>query len=229
MKTKSLQTVRLTHAIAEKNMEFTTVLFYAFSALLIFAAVRVITDGNPVHAALFLILSFFSAAGLWMLLQAEFLAIVLVLVYVGAVMVLFLFVVMMLDIDIAKMRAGFWGNLPLATFVGVIIALEMSAILLRSFIGQDGSVPSGSAMIGDTRELGKLIYTQYLYAFEIAAIILLAAIVAAVALTLRRRKDIKYFDPADAVKVKRSDRVRIVSMASESSRATAPASNTEKE
>jgi NADH-quinone oxidoreductase subunit J len=229
MKTKSLQTVRLTHAIAEKNMEFTTVLFYAFSALLIFAAVRVITDGNPVHAALFLILSFFSAAGLWMLLQAEFLAIVLVLVYVGAVMVLFLFVVMMLDIDIAKMRAGFWGNLPLATFVGVIIALEMSAILLRSFIGQDGSVPAGSAMIGDTRELGKLIYTQYLYAFEIAAIILLAAIVAAVALTLRRRKDIKYFDPADAVKVKRSDRVRIVSMASESSRATAPASNTEKE
>jgi NADH-quinone oxidoreductase subunit J len=164
-----------------------------------------------------------------MLLQAEFLAIVLVLVYVGAVMVLFLFVVMMLDIDIAKMRAGFWGNLPLATFVGVIIALEMSAILLRSFIGQDGSVPAGSAMIGDTRELGKLIYTQYLYAFEIAAIILLAAIVAAVALTLRRRKDIKYFDPADAVKVKRSDRVRIVSMASESSRATAPASNTEKE
>lgn len=229
MKTKSLQTVRLTHAIAEKNMEFTTVLFYAFSALLIFAAVRVITDGNPVHAALFLILSFFSAAGLWMLLQAEFLAIVLVLVYVGAVMVLFLFVVMMLDIDIAKMRAGFWGNLPLATFVGVIIALEMSAILLRSFIGQDGSVPAGSAMIGDTRELGKLIYTQYLYAFEIAAIILLAAIVAAVALTLRRRKDIKYFDPADAVKVKRSDRVRIVSMASESSRATQPASNTEKE
>ena len=229
MKTKSLQTVRLTHAIAEKNMEFTTVLFYAFSALLIFAAVRVITDGNPVHAALFLILSFFSAAGLWMLLQAEFLAIVLVLVYVGAVMVLFLFVVMMLDIDIAKMRAGFWGNLPLATFVGVIIALEMSAILLRSFIGQDGSVPAGSAMIGDTRELGKLIYTQYLYAFEIAAIILLAAIVAAVALTLRRRKDIKYFDPADAVKVKRSDRVRIVSMASESSRATPPASNTEKE
>jgi NADH-quinone oxidoreductase subunit J len=210
-------------------MEFTTVLFYAFSALLIFAAVRVITDGNPVHAALFLILSFFSAAGLWMLLQAEFLAIVLVLVYVGAVMVLFLFVVMMLDIDIAKMRAGFWGNLPLATFVGVIIALEMSAILLRSFIGQDGSVPASSAMIGDTRELGKLIYTQYLYAFEIAAIILLAAIVAAVALTLRRRKDIKYFDPADAVKVKRSDRVRIVSMASESSRATPPASNTEKE
>lgn len=215
-------------------MEFTTVLFYAFSALLIFAAVRVITDRNPVHAALFLILSFFSAAGIWMLLQAEFLAIVLVLVYVGAVMVLFLFVVMMLDIDIAKMRAGFWGNLPLATFIGVIIALEMSAILLRGFVGQDASVPAASAMIGDTRELGKLIYTQYLYAFEIASIILLAAIVAAVALTLRRRKDIKYFDPADAVKVKSRDRVRIVSMASESTRASAAvaanvASNTEKQ
>ena len=215
-------------------MEFTTVLFYAFSALLIFAAVRVITDRNPVHAALFLILSFFSAAGIWMLLQAEFLAIVLVLVYVGAVMVLFLFVVMMLDIDIAKMRAGFWGNLPLAIFIGVIIALEMSAILLRGFVGQDASVPAASAMIGDTRELGKLIYTQYLYAFEIASIILLAAIVAAVALTLRRRKDIKYFDPADAVKVKSRDRVRIVSMASESTRASAAvaanvASNTEKQ
>lgn len=215
-------------------MEFTTVLFYSFSALLIFAAVRVITDRNPVHAALFLILSFFSAAGIWMLLQAEFLAIVLVLVYVGAVMVLFLFVVMMLDIDIAKMRAGFWGNLPLATFIGVIIALEMSAILLRGFVGQDASVPAASAMIGDTRELGKLIYTQYLYAFEIASIILLAAIVAAVALTLRRRKDIKYFDPADAVKVKSRDRVRIVSMASESTRASAAdaanvASNIEKQ
>ena len=202
-------------------MAFTTILFYAFSALLVFAAVRVITDSNPVHAALFLILSFFSAAGIWMLLQAEFLAIVLVLVYVGAVMVLFLFVVMMLDIDIAVMRAGFWSNLPLAAFIGAIVALEMSAILLRSFIGQETSVPEASAMIGNTRELGKLIYTQYLYAFEIAAIVLLAAIVAAVALTLRRRKDIKYFDPADAVKVKRSDRVRIVSMASESTRASA--------
>ncbi len=201
-------------------MAFTTILFYAFSALLVFAAVRVITDSNPVHAALFLILSFFSAAGIWMLLQAEFLAIVLVLVYVGAVMVLFLFVVMMLDIDIAVMRAGFWSNLPLAAFIGAIVALEMSAILLRSFIGQETSVPEASAMIGNTRELGKLIYTQYLYAFEIAAIVLLAAIVAAVALTLRRRKDIKYFDPADAVKVKRSDRVRIVSMASESTRAS---------
>jgi NADH-quinone oxidoreductase subunit J len=209
-------------------MEFTTILFYAFSALLIFAAVRVITDRNPVHAALFLILSFCSASAIWMLLQAEFLAIVLVLVYVGAVMVLFLFVVMMLDIDMAKLRAGFWGNLPLAATIGVIIALEMSAILIRGFLVQEAQVPANAAMIGDTRELGKLIYTHYLYAFEIAAMILLAAMVAAVALTLRRRKDTKYFDPGMAVKVKSTDRVRIVKMASESARANG-AATTEKE
>ena len=213
-------------------MEFTTALFYAFSALLIFAAVRVITDQNPVHAALFLILSFFSAAAIWMLLKAEFLAIVLVLVYVGAVMVLFLFVVMMLDIDMSKLRAGFWGHLPLAATVGVIIALEMSAILLRGFLIQEAQVPAAAATIGDTRELGKLIYTHYLYAFEIAAMILLAAMVAAVALTLRRRKDTKYFDPGEAVKVKSGDRVRIVHMAAESARAngsTSSATSTDKE
>ena len=202
-------------------MEFTTVLFYAFSTLLILAALRVITDSNPVHAALFLILSFFSASAIWMLLQAEFLAIVLVLVYVGAVMVLFLFVVMMLDIDMAKLRAGFWGNFPLALTIGLIIAVEMSAVLIRGFLIDASQVPAGSAMIGDTRELGKLIYTHYLYAFEIAAFILLAAMVAAVALTLRRRKDTKYFDPGEAVKVKSTDRVRLVRMASESVRANA--------
>lgn len=196
-------------------MEFTTALFYAFSTLLVIAAVRVITDRNPVHSALFLILSFFSAAAIWMLLQAEFLAIVLVLVYVGAVMVLFLFVVMMLDIDMAKLRAGFWTHLPLAALVGFIIVVEMSAVLLKGFFAHQSAVPAAAASIGDTRELGKLIYTQYLYAFEIASIILLAAIVAAVALTLRRRKDIKYFDPGAAVRVKRKDRVRLVSMASE--------------
>jgi NADH-quinone oxidoreductase subunit J len=163
-------------------MEFTTVLFYVFSAVLIFAALRVISASNPVHAALFLILSFFSAAAIWMLLKAEFLAIVLVLVYVGAVMVLFLFVVMMLDIDMAKLRAGFWSNLPLALTVGAIIAAEMVTVLVRGFIAQ-GAGPEAAINIGDTRELGKLIYTQYLYAFEIAAIILLAAMVAAVALT----------------------------------------------
>ena len=195
-------------------MEFTTVLFYVFSAVLIFSALRVISASNPVHAALFLILSFFSAAAIWMLLKAEFLAIVLVLVYVGAVMVLFLFVVMMLDIDMAKLRAGFWSHLPLALTVGAVIAAEMITVLVRGFVAQ-GAGPEAAVSIGDTRELGKLIYTQYLYAFEIAAIILLAAMVAAVALTMRRRKDTKYFNPGDAVKVKRDDRVRMISMPAE--------------
>jgi NADH-quinone oxidoreductase subunit J len=199
-------------------MEFKTVLFYAFSVILVLAATRVITDRNPVHAALFLVLSFFSAAAIWMLLKAEFLAIVLVLVYVGAVMVLFLFVVMMLDIKLGKLREGFWGYFPLAATVGVIIVLEMAAVLLRGFWATDAQVPAASANIGNTKELGKLIYTQYVYAFEIAAVILLVAIIAAVALTLRRRKDSKYFDPAAAVKVKASDRLRVVSMKSESSR-----------
>ncbi len=200
-------------------MEFKTALFYAFSAILIFAASRVITDRNPVHAALFLVLSFFSAAGVWLLLKAEFLAIVLVLVYVGAVMVLFLFVVMMLDINMDKLREGFWGYFPLAATIGVVIVLEMAAVLLHGFWDPVAQVPAAAANIGNTRELGKLIYTQYIYAFEIAAVILLVAIVAAVALTLRRRKDSKYFNPADAVKVKRNDRLRIVSMKAESERA----------
>jgi len=201
-------------------MEFKTALFYVFSAILVLAAARVITDRNPVHAALFLVLSFFSAAALWLLLKAEFLAIVLVLVYVGAVMVLFLFVVMMLDINMMKLREGFWGFLPLAATIGVVIVLEMAAVLLHGFWALDAQVPEVSAMIGNTKELGKLIYTQYVFAFEIAAIILLVAIIAAVALTMRRRKDSKYFDPARAVKVKRHDRVRIVSMKSESERAS---------
>ncbi|GAB3544724.1 NADH-quinone oxidoreductase subunit J [Noviherbaspirillum agri] len=194
-------------------------MFYAFAAILVLAATRVITDRNPVHAALFLVLSFFSAAALWLLLKAEFLAIVLVLVYVGAVMVLFLFVVMMLDINMDKLREGFWGYLPLAATIGVVIVLEMAAVLLHGFWALDTQVPAASATIGNTKELGKLIYTQYIYAFEVAAVILLLAIVAAVALTLRRRKDSKYFNPADAVKVKRNDRVRILSMKAESERA----------
>jgi NADH-quinone oxidoreductase subunit J len=200
-------------------MEFKTALFYVFSAILIIAATRVITARNPVHAALFLVLSFFSAAGIWMLLKAEFLAIVLVLVYVGAVMVLFLFVVMMLDINLDKMREGFWGNFPLAAIIGAVIVLEMAAVILRGFWAPDAMVPASAANIGGTKELGRLIYTQYVYAFEIAAVILLLAIVAAVALTLRRRKDTKYFDPADAVKVKNTNRVRIVSMKADSERA----------
>lgn len=198
-------------------MEFKTVLFYAFSVILVFAALRVITDRNPVNAALFLVLSFFSAAAIWMLLQAEFLAIVLVLVYVGAVMVLFLFVVMMLDINLDKVREGFWGFFPLAATVGVVIVLEMAAVLLRGFWTVDTQVPAASANIGNTKELGKLIYTEYVFAFEIAAVVLLVAIIAAVALTMRKRKDSRYFDPADAVRVRSGDRVRIVKMPSEKS------------
>ena len=199
-------------------MEFTTALFYAFSAIMIFAAIRVIIARNPVHAALFLVLSFFSAAGIWLLLKAEFLAIVLVLVYVGAVMVLFLFVVMMLDINLAKLREGFWGYLPLAAGIGVVIVLQMAAVIWRGFLKPDEQIPAVSANIGTTKELGKLIYTQYIYAFEIAAVILLVAIIAAVALTLRRRKDSKYYDPSVAVKVKAADRLRIVKMKAESDR-----------
>ncbi|HEY8606855.1 MAG TPA: NADH-quinone oxidoreductase subunit J [Noviherbaspirillum sp.] len=214
-------------------MEFTTALFYAFSLILVLAAARVITARNPVHAALFLVLSFFSAAAIWLLLRAEFLAIVLVLVYVGAVMVLFLFVVMMLDIDIGKLREGFWSYFPLAAVVGLLIALQMAAVLLHGFWDPAAQAPAAAANIGGTKELGMLIYTEYIYAFEIAAVILLLAIVAAVALTLRRRKDSKYFDPAQAVKVKRNDRIRMVSMKAESDRANgngaAPAAAAEKQ
>lgn len=208
-------------------MEFKTALFYVFSAIMILAATRVITARNPVHAALFLVLSFFSAAAIWLLLKAEFLAIVLVLVYVGAVMVLFLFVVMMLDINMDKMREGFWGYLPLASFVGVVIVLEMAAVLWRNFLSFDAQGPVNAGNIGGTKELGLLIYTKYIYAFEIAAAVLLLAIVAAVALTLRKRKDTKYFDPADAVRVKRNDRLRIVKIAAVSNREQAGAANKE--
>ncbi|KQN70365.1 NADH:ubiquinone oxidoreductase subunit J [Duganella sp. Leaf61] len=203
-------------------MEFKTALFYAFAAIMILAATRVITARNPVHAALFLVLAFFSAAGIWMLLEAEFLAIVLVLVYVGAVMVLFLFVVMMLDIDTGRLRENFWSYLPVASFVGVIIVLEMAAVLWKSFLSFDTqAVAAGN--IGGTKELGILIFTKYVYGFEIAAAILLVAIVAAVALTLRKRKDTKHFDPADAVRVKRNDRLKIVKIAPVSARAAGAA------
>lgn len=193
-------------------MEFTSFLFYAFAAIMVLASLRVITAKNPVHAALFLVLAFFNAAGIWMLLKAEFLAIVLVLVYVGAVMVLFLFVVMMLDINIDRMREGFWGYLPLASGIGALIVLEMAAVLWRGFLGFEQSAEAAALNIGGTKELGLLIYTKYIYGFEIAAVILLVAIVAAVALTLRKRKDTKAIDPGQAVRVKRNDRLRIVKM-----------------
>jgi NADH-quinone oxidoreductase subunit J len=195
-------------------MTYTTAIFYFFAAILVFAALRVITSRNPVHAALNLVLAFFTAAGLWMMLEAEFLAITLVLVYVGAVMVLFLFVVMMLDINLDKLREGFWDYLPMAGFVAVLLMIEMALILGSRHFGLsviDNPVPH-AADYSNTKELGRLLYTDYVYAFELAAVILLVAIVAAIALTLRRRKDSKYIDPAEQVKVKRGDRLRIIKM-----------------
>ncbi|WP_026354739.1 NADH-quinone oxidoreductase subunit J [Massilia niastensis] len=208
-------------------MEFTTALFYVFAAVMVLASLRVITARNPVHAALFLVLAFFNAAGIWLLLKAEFLAIVLVLVYVGAVMVLFLFVVMMLDINIDRMREGFWGYLPLASGIGALIVLEMAAVLWRGFLDFEQSTAAAAANIGGTKELGLLIYTKYIYGFEIAAVILLVAIIAAVALTLRKRKDTKAIDPGLAVRVKRNDRLRIVKMEAVNQRAI-DAANAEK-
>ncbi|MDP3584363.1 MAG: NADH-quinone oxidoreductase subunit J [Thiobacillus sp.] len=198
-------------------MTYTTAIFYFFAAILVFAGLRVITARNPVHAALFLVLAFFTAAGLWVLLEAEFLAITLVLVYVGAVMVLFLFVVMMLDINLNKLREGFWDYLPLAGFVSVLLVIEMALILGSRHFGLDvmATPEARPADYSNTKELGRLLYTDYVYAFELAAVILLVAIVAAIALTLRRRKDSKFIDPADQVRVKRNDRLRIIKMQSE--------------
>lgn len=193
--------------------DITLTLFYIFAAILVFAAVRVITARNPVHAALYLVLSFFSAAAIWLLLRAEFLAITLVLVYVGAVMVLFLFVVMMIDFDLERLRQGFWANLRVAAPVGGLIIFEMAAVLIRSFNVPESAVAPLPADYDNTRALGRLIYTEYVYAFEIAAVILLLAIVAAIALTLRRRKDSKHQDPGKQVKVRAEDRVQLVSVA----------------
>jgi len=191
----------------------TTVLFYIFAAVTVFAALRVITARNPVHSALFLVLAFFSTACIWMLLKAEFLAITLVLVYVGAVMVLFLFVVMMLDINTDKVRRGFWRNLPVALFVGIVVVLELAAVLIHSFAGVKASdAPQLPADYSNTKALGALLYTEYVWAFEVAAVILLVGIVAAIALTLRRRKDARYTDASVAVRTRSQDRVRIVKM-----------------
>ena len=194
-------------------MDVKTGLFYLFSAVLLFAAFRVITARNPVYAALYLVLAFFQASAIWLLLRAEFLAIALVLVYVGAVMVLFLFVVMMLDIDVEGLREGFWKHFPLAAGVGALIALEMAAVLMGGFRLSAPKSPLASGPdTSNTLELGKLLYTDYLYPLEIAAVILLVAMFAAIALTLRARKDSKYVNPADQVRVKARDRVRIVQM-----------------
>jgi NADH-quinone oxidoreductase subunit J len=192
-------------------MNFALVLFYMFGGLLLAASLAVILVRNPVHAALWLVLAFVQAAGLWLLLHAEFLAITLVLVYVGAVMVLFLFVVMMLDINIDKLREGFWRNLPLAATVGLVMAAEMVVLLWRGF-GNAGIATTAAPSIAhsNTKELGRILYTDYVFAFEIAAVILLVAIVAAIAITLRTRKETKYQDAGEQIAAKPGDRLRIV-------------------
>ncbi|MGH8671956.1 MAG: NADH-quinone oxidoreductase subunit J [Burkholderiales bacterium] len=194
-------------------MNFAAAVFYSFSAILLFAGWRVITSRNPVHCALFLVLAFFTAAGLWVLLEAEFLAITLVLVYVGAVLVLFMFVVMMLDINLDRLREGFWDYLPLAAIMAVLMAAEMAIVLGGRHFGLMRTAPlvPRTADYSNTKELGRLLYTDYVYAFEIAAVILLVAIVAVIALTMRRRKDTRYQNPAAQVQVTREQRIRMVS------------------
>lgn len=211
-------------------MDAKTGLFYVFAAILLFSAFRVITARNPVHAALFLVLAFFQAAAVWILLKAEFLAITLVLVYVGAVMVLFLFVVMMLDINLDSIRKGFWKHFPLAGAAGAIIALEMSYVLMGGFREppHSASVPAAgdiAAQLSNTKELGKLLYSEYIYPLEVAAVILLVGMIAAIAMTLRERKDSKRINPADQVRVKAADRIKLVKMESVSA---APAAVEEK-
>jgi len=194
-------------------MDITSIFFYIFSAVMLFAAFKVITSSNPVHSALYLVLCFFQASAIWMLLQAEFLSITLILVYVGAVMVLFLFVVMMLDINIEAMRKGFWSHFPLAASIGAVLALELASVLLGGFRLTQAPVtavmPEGQ-QYSNTKELGVVLYTEYLYPLEIAAVILLVAIVSAIALTMRERKDTKAQDPGEQVKVKATDRLRMV-------------------
>jgi NADH-quinone oxidoreductase subunit J len=195
-------------------MVFTDYVFYTLAAILLFAGLRVITTRNPVHAALFLVLAFFTAAGIWLLLEAEFLGIALVLVYVGAVMVLFLFVVMMLDINVDKLREGFWEYLPMAGFIGILMVIEMAMVLGGKYF-HASEVVSRPVGHSNTAELGRVLYTEYLLPFELASIVLLVAIVAAIVLTLRDRQDSKSMNPAEQVKVRKQDRVRIVSMAAE--------------
>ena len=194
-------------------MTTTSALFYIFSAVLLASSFGVITARSTVHAALFLVLAFFNASCLWMMLKAEFLAITLVLVYVGAVMVLFLFVVMMLDINTEELRVGFWKAFPLAAIVGVLIALEMALVLMGGFRVTDAPVDLQALKVGNTRLLGIEVYTNYLYPLQVAAVLLLVAIIAAIALTLRERKDSKAFDPNLALRARKADRLRIVKMA----------------
>ena len=191
-------------------MAFTTLTFYAFAAILVFAALRVITTRNPVHAALWLVLCFFTAAGVWMLLRAEFLAIALVLVYVGAVMVLFLFVVMMLDVNFDNLRKNFRSYIPVGATVGILVLIEMALVVIGSR-AEPGAAPV-PADGSNTRALGRLIYVDYVYPFEIAAVVLLVAIIAAIALTHRTRRETKHQDPGEQVKVRRKDRIRLIDL-----------------
>jgi NADH-quinone oxidoreductase subunit J len=198
-------------------MNFEAAVFYVFAAILVYAGIRTVTCRNPVHAALHLVLAFFTAAAIWLVLRAEFLAITLVLVYVGAVMVLFLFVVMMLDINLDVLREGFWRALPLAATVGILMVVEMVLILAGPTAGLGDRPPPADPGPGysNTRALGEVLYTDYVYPFELAAVVLLVAIIAAIALTMRKRKDTRYQDPARQVTVKRAERIRMVSMPAE--------------
>jgi NADH-quinone oxidoreductase subunit J len=198
-------------------MTFQTAIFYVFAAILVFAALRVITSRNPVHSVLWLVLSFFSAAGVWMLLGAEFLAIVLVLVYVGAVMVLFLFVVMMLDVNFDRLRERFRSYIPVGATVGILVLVEMALVLIGGYLAP-GSAPAPSptpANFSNTRALGLQLYTDYAYPLEIAAVLLLVAIIAAIALTHRERRESKHQNPSDQVRVRPGDRLRVLKMPAE--------------
>ncbi|MFA9439472.1 NADH-quinone oxidoreductase subunit J [Uliginosibacterium sp. sgz301328] len=199
-------------------MEFSLFAFYAFAAVVLFAGIRVITSRNPVHAALYLVLAFFTTGCIWMLMHAEFLAIAIVLVYVGAVMVLFLFVVMMLDINLDRVREGFWQYLPVGLVVGLLMVAEMVVVLNGTYFKLDAAPPPGvpAASFSNTQELARELFTNYVYPFELASLILTLAMVAAVALTLRRRANTaRYMKPDEQIAVKAADRMRIVKMQTE--------------
>lgn len=197
-------------------MDFKTGVFYFLSTVLIVAALRVITARNTVYAALHLVLCFFTAGCVWCLLEAEFLAIALVMVYVGAVMVLFLFVVMMLDINGDRLREGFWKHLPLGVLVGVLVVLEIGSVLGVGYLKiADSDVPSLPVNVSNTKAIGELLFTDYVYPFELASIILLVALVAAIALTHRKNKKSVYMSPEEQIAVRASERVRIIQMPTE--------------